>query len=867
MKFSTKLTVAFVVIASISTFCVSKEVAPRAPGDGNYFCMGECEVERTRCSCSSNCKVNRSCCTDYVESCEGGSSWTETECTASQDMRCPEGFSNPVPVILLSIDGFRDIYLQRNLSPTISKLANCGVSVPYMTPVYPTKTFPNHYTIVTGLYPESHGIIANRMYNHNFEEEFRLGAVSSFNPDWWRGEPIWVSASNQGLKTAAYFWPGSDVNITRYPDYYYQYDGSVDNEERVYQVLDWLDLPEIERPSLIVLYTDIVDSAGHTTGPESNLVDQKLKEVDEMVEMIMNGLRDRGLDTCVNFMITSDHGMASVDCDNQVKYLEDYGINMTEVYFDGGPYGRVGKSKDKLLWDKFDATEVKKKLECKQSETHWEAFLKYEYLPKRYHYVTDPSIEDVHLVVDDEWWLGGERPYYCDLGGHGYDETYPDMRAFFTGHGMKLKRNYVRDKPFQNIELYNLFAELLGIEPAENNGTQGSVYDLLVTPPSVQNEGEGMQSSTCPYSGDVSEEDLGCTPCGGISDTEANQRLNLDEAQANQYNAQNMLYGQPRLFDEDSEFCVLTQRNYVTTYDNLLKMPRLVSFVLSPGNNWKTMLSKCSRPDVRIDLNATTPCSQYEETNDDLTWTYLYYPGLSEEEPISDTTITSNTAPAYDSFVEIWEYMSMTLNNWANLYNGITVDVGPIFDYDSNGIADSQNMRKSNGSFTVDDDSESTPIPTHFFLVMTRCKDYNGDRSIQDCAGNIDNIDVLNFIIPNYKEPQCYQEGTSQKDWIPKLLHRHVARIKDVELLTKISFFSKQVSSPTANTDSHLSAIRTKMHIPQMADDWVQDFLSGVTPTSKPFISTTSGFPRFVSNVYILLLCKIFIAVSNVVLL
>nr|KAF6362782.1 ectonucleotide pyrophosphatase/phosphodiesterase 1 [Pipistrellus kuhlii] len=213
------------------------------------FRCGEKRLSRSLCSCSDDCKEHGDCCINYSPVCRGEKSWVEEMCESINEPQCPAGFETP-PTLLFSLDGFRAEYLHTwgGLLPVISRLKNCGTYARNMRPVYPSKTFPNHYSIVTGLYPESHGIIDNKMYDPKMNASFALKSKEKFNPEWYKGEPIWLTAKYQGLKTATYFWPGSDVEINGiFPDIYKIYNGSVPFEERILSVLKWLQLPQDQR--------------------------------------------------------------------------------------------------------------------------------------------------------------------------------------------------------------------------------------------------------------------------------------------------------------------------------------------------------------------------------------------------------------------------------------------------------------------------------------------------------------------------------------------------------------------------------------------------------------------------------------------
>ncbi|XP_010283230.1 PREDICTED: ectonucleotide pyrophosphatase/phosphodiesterase family member 3-like, partial [Phaethon lepturus] len=190
----------------------------------NFRC-GETRIPGSYCSCSDDCLQKKDCCVNYNSVCKGEIPWVEEPCISLETPQCPAGFDLP-PLILFSMDGFRAEYLQTwsSLMPNIAKLKTCGTHSKYMRAVYPTKTFPNHYTIVTGLYPESHGIIDNSMYDVDLNKHFSLSGMEKFEPSWWKGQPVWLTAMYQNLKAGTFFWPGSDVLINgTYPTLYSVY--------------------------------------------------------------------------------------------------------------------------------------------------------------------------------------------------------------------------------------------------------------------------------------------------------------------------------------------------------------------------------------------------------------------------------------------------------------------------------------------------------------------------------------------------------------------------------------------------------------------------------------------------------------------
>src|SRR5262245_49259522 len=216
------------------------------------------------------------------------------------------------PLILISLDGWRWDYDARAYTPNLRGFAARGVRAAGLIPSFPSKTFPNHYTLVTGLYPGHHGIVANSIRDPESGRTFTMNTREEVaNPMWWGGEPLWNTVRRAGGRSAAFFWPGSEAPIGgTHPDYWMPYNDRQPNEERVDQVLKWLDLPPGERPWLLTLYFNDVDSAGHLYGPNSPQVQSAVQKLDGMLGRLRRGLEDRRIANDVNIVVTSDHGMS-----------------------------------------------------------------------------------------------------------------------------------------------------------------------------------------------------------------------------------------------------------------------------------------------------------------------------------------------------------------------------------------------------------------------------------------------------------------------------------------------------------------------------------------------------------------------------
>ena len=372
-------------------------------------------------------------------------------------------------VVLIGLDGFHPSYLERPPSRHLRELARAGARARSLTPVFPTLTFPNFYTMATGLYPEHHGIVSNTMVDSTLGRFTLRDRAAVRDPRWWGGEPIWVTAVRQGKRAATFFWPGSDAAIGGvHPTWYKVFDARVPNADRVTQVLDWLSLPADQVPSLVTVYFGDVDDAGHRFGPGAPETDAAIARVDSAVGAIMNGLTQRGLEERVNLVVVSDHGMARVD-PGHLLYLDDVVDPSTVDVVDLGAVLSLSP-KPGAAYTVYRAI---------ARLPHLRAYHKQDMA--RYHYGNHPRIPEI-VVVADEGWLVTTRlaaiRSRLTRGAHGYPPETPSMQAIFLARGPAFKKG-VMVPPFQNIHLYALLAHLLGVTPAPSDGSLDSVKALL----------------------------------------------------------------------------------------------------------------------------------------------------------------------------------------------------------------------------------------------------------------------------------------------------------------------------------------------------------------------------------------------------
>ncbi|KAM4713694.1 LOW QUALITY PROTEIN: ectonucleotide pyrophosphatase/phosphodiesterase family member 1 [Anableps anableps] len=715
---------------------------------------------------------------------KGGKLW-EKLAKEVQEPKCPPGFSRP-PLLLVSMDGFRAEYLKDHKSrlPIINKLRKDGTTTPYIRPVYPTKTFPNHYTIVTGLYPESHGIIDNKMYDVTRNAFFSLKTQEKFNSNWYQGEPVWITAMRQKLKTATFFWPGSDVAINgSYPDFYKTYDQQIKFESRLEAVFNWLSLPKQERPEFYTLYLDEPDSTGHRYGPKSQQVITALERVDWILGELMDGLFIRNLHQCINIMIVSDHGMEEASC-QRGTYVSVYQKDTSNFTVIQGPAARIQPKRLPQDYFSFDYEGLIKNLSCRVPNQPMRPYLK-ENLPKRMHFANNKRIERGHLYMQEGWQAALNRYElkYCSGGFHGSDNLFTNMQAIFIGYGPGFKTNSVVP-PFENIELYNLMCDLLGIRPSPNNGTHGSLNHLLkhpfyhpVHPAQLSHE------TPCEGHSLVPTDNLHCL-CSSQT-TEMEKKMNTLLSLTSSENKTNLRrlhhpFGTPGVVQAETSFCLLYHSDYLSGYSRDRLMPLWVSYTLQPLSRVRDPGPEgCVRADFRVPSSSGQLCLLYrDETN--LSYGLLHPPYLNATGSETDSLISSNMAPMFPAFKKVWSHFHTSiLLKYSQQLNGVNVISGPIFDVDFDGNVDP----------VIKNSENKTAVPTHFFLIMTSCR--NSSFSPVNCEGP---LQAMAFIMPHKRDYTEFCAEEPDLSWVEEWLRFHTARVRDIELLTGLSFYHDRIS-------------------------------------------------------------------------
>ena len=378
------------------------------------------------------------------------------------------------PLVLVSIDAFRWDYLKLHPdeTPHLIALAHDGVTLRELIPVYPSNTFPNHYSIATGLYPSHHGIVNNIMFDAARGEYFHYNQIhSSGDPTWWGGEPIWVTAIRQGGNGASWFWPGSEAAIGGVrPMIWHPYDPKLAFETRRDELIAWLRKVGIAKPTVATFYLEEVNGIGHKFGPASPELAAAVQQADERIGNLDASLHAAGIDA--NLVIVSDHGMTPIST-ARVILIDDYLDPATvQMDFDGPVAGLrpVGGNDVEHIMDAFTRL------------AHAKAYRAAD-LPARFHITANPRVPPVWIVPEEGWEIYTRKAFTAyspkfNKGDHGFDNAFSSMHGIFIAHGPSFRRG-VTLPPAENIQIYNLLCAALGLKPAPNDGDDRLVKSVL----------------------------------------------------------------------------------------------------------------------------------------------------------------------------------------------------------------------------------------------------------------------------------------------------------------------------------------------------------------------------------------------------
>jgi predicted AlkP superfamily pyrophosphatase or phosphodiesterase len=363
-------------------------------------------------------------------------------------------------VILISFDGFRWDYVDRGITPHFDYIKENGVSAKSLRPCFPSKTFPNHISIITGMYPAHHGIISNGFSDYFDSTRYSMSDSNEVrNSKWYKGEAFWETAERQGIISASYFWPGSEVTLFyRHPTYYYTYVHKRPYRERVDGVIDWLKLPYKKRPHFLTSYFDATDTYGHKYGPDSPETNFAISQLDSILGYYFEKLKEINLFDSTDIIVVSDHGMTNVSEDKVVN-VESVLEGKKYKSNDGGPFMMIEPAKG-------ESDNIFNRL--KENENHYKVYMR-KNVPEYFHFSDNPLISKIVIIAENGWSLETNKSMenmkkYSSKGNHGYDNYWMDMNGIFYAVGPDFKKNY-QVGTINNIDIYPLLCKIFNIFP------------------------------------------------------------------------------------------------------------------------------------------------------------------------------------------------------------------------------------------------------------------------------------------------------------------------------------------------------------------------------------------------------------------
>jgi len=378
-------------------------------------------------------------------------------------------------VVVVSMDGFRADYCNWYNTPFLDSLGSVGVCG-QMRPSYPSKTFPNHYTIATGLVPDHHGIIANSFLDRTSGRQFSLNTPETkYDAYFYGGEPLWITAQQQDVNAAAIYWPGSDVPVKGiYPSIYHKYyEKLLSSRERIQEVCRILSLPETERPHLVMCYFEEPDATGHKYGPESRETSARIEQLDSLMRELYEAIMTLPISDQIDFIITSDHGMTALSPERLVRLGDYIDLDWIET-IDYSIPTMLDAHKSVVNGVTIDYSDS---IIAALSQTPHVSVWRKEDVPDSLQFGSNTNVGEI--IVDPELgWIIGEE-FKESMGAHGFNPYNSDMQVPFIAKGPQFKKYYKKNEIFQNTSIYPLVCRLLGIKPANVDGRLEDVLDLL----------------------------------------------------------------------------------------------------------------------------------------------------------------------------------------------------------------------------------------------------------------------------------------------------------------------------------------------------------------------------------------------------
>ncbi|XP_077465613.1 glycerophosphocholine cholinephosphodiesterase ENPP6 [Stigmatopora argus] len=395
------------------------------------------------------------------------------------------------PLLVFLIDGFRHDYMgDLNSLPGFKEFVSRGVKVDYMTPDFPSLSYPNYYSLMTGRHCEAHQMTGNYMWDESSGKEFLIGT----NPDsrlplWWDGsEPLWVTLQKLGKKVFMYFWPGCEVEILGIrPTSCQEYIYNPTMQNLTDSIEHSLNLLGSGEGSMAAIYYENIDVEGHHFGPDSPQIKTAVQQLDKAMQMLNKKIKEKGMENKLNIVLFSDHGMTKIQWMEKVIELDKY-IDMADVV------KKMDKGPVVSLWVK--AEKYQQVQTALSKVPNMQAYAREE-IPERFHYKGGKFVAPLTLVAEPGWFIAENKtklPYWKNdssgpalawqNGWHGYDNEFRDMAGFFLAAGPDFKQNY-HAAPIRSVDVYNVMCRTLGVEPLPNNGSWSRVEKLLNSSPTL----------------------------------------------------------------------------------------------------------------------------------------------------------------------------------------------------------------------------------------------------------------------------------------------------------------------------------------------------------------------------------------------
>lgn len=373
-------------------------------------------------------------------------------------------------LVVLSMDGFRWDYTDKTATPNLDRIAASGVKAERMIPSFPTKTFPNHYTLATGLYPDHHGIVLNNFYDPKTGRYYATRDRTTVGDgSFYGGEPIWVTAEKQGIKAASLFWVGSEADVQGIrPSIWKPYQHNMPYTDRIDTVISWLERPPERRPNLIMWYFDEPDGSGHNFGPDSPETAKTISYLDSLVGVFLTRMETLPVKDQINFIVTSDHGMGNIS-EDRVVMMNDFLQREWIAEIQGS----------NPIWTIQAEDGYEDEIEAGLANMKHISWWPSGEVPERLHYGTNPRTLDFVVVADSSWSLFYDEKGKYFGGTHGFDNANRDMHTIFYATGPAFKSGGKEYQPFRNVSLYELMCKVLGLTPAKNDGDLKEVENML----------------------------------------------------------------------------------------------------------------------------------------------------------------------------------------------------------------------------------------------------------------------------------------------------------------------------------------------------------------------------------------------------